>query len=108
MLREQRKAEQQPQQIREDYPLVVHVPDEALEAGAGLEAGEDQLVDRDRRETGQRNGKRLMMEHADADQSEREKDEVDWYAEDGRTVRRSRRERRGKTQQRRRCATPLR
>ena len=55
---------------------------EAGEAGAGLEAGEGQLVDDDRGEAGERDLERAVMEQRDAEQRQREQDEVDRDAED--------------------------
>ena len=52
MPREQRKSHQQQEQVREDDPLVLHVQREAGEPGAGLEARERELVERDRRKAG--------------------------------------------------------
>ena len=54
-----------------------HVVTEAGDAGAVFEAGEDQLVDDDGREPGQRDGQRVVMEQRDAEQREREQDEIE-------------------------------
>ena len=81
MPRQQRKAHQQQEQVGEDHPLVLHVQREAGEPGAELEAGEDELVERDRRKPGQRDLQRVMMKQRDAEQRQREQDEIDGDAE---------------------------
>ena len=58
MPRQDRKAHQQQEQVREDHPFVLHVQAEAGQSGAELEAGEDQLVEDDRGEAGERDLKR--------------------------------------------------
>ena len=81
MARQDREAHQQQEQVREDHRLVLHVQREAGEASAELEAGEDELVDDDGGEPGERHLQRLVVEDRDADQREREQDEVDRNAE---------------------------
>ena len=81
MPRQQRKAHQQQKQVRQNHRLVLHVQAEAGEPGAGLETGEDQLVEHDRGKARQRDLQRLVMEESDADQRQREQDEVDGDAE---------------------------
>ena len=82
MPRQERKAHQQQEQVGEDHPLVLHVQGEAGQPGAELEAGEDELVDDDRGEPGERDLQRLVMQDGDADQRQREQDEVDRNPED--------------------------
>ena len=77
MAREDREAHQQQEQIGQDHGLVLHVQGETGEPRAGLEAGERQLVDDDRRKPGQRNLQGLVMEDRDPDQRQAEQDEVD-------------------------------
>ena len=57
-------------------------PTRPAQAGAGLEAGEDELVDDDGREPGQRDLQRVVVEQRDAEQRQREQDEIDRDAED--------------------------
>ena len=54
MPRQQCETHEEQEQVRENHPLVLHVQGEPGEAGAELEARERELVDRDRREPGQR------------------------------------------------------
>ena len=77
-----RKAHQQQEQVREDHPFVLHVQAEAGQSGAELEAGEDQLVQDDRGEAGERDLKRAVVEERHAKQGHGEQDEVDRDAED--------------------------
>ena len=60
---------------------MVHVPHEAFEAGAGLEAGEAELVEDDDRQPGQRDLQRVAVENRDADQRQRKEDEIEGNAE---------------------------
>ena len=97
MPRQQRETHEEQKQVRENHPLVLHVQGEPREARAELEARERELVDRDRRESRQRDRKRMMVEHADADQGRCEQDEIDRNAQ--KAERRSRdlaRDRRGR------------
>lgn len=75
------EAHQQQEQVRQDHPLVLHVPSQAGEPGAELEAGEDELVEEDCSEPRQRDLKRSMMEDRHAYQRQREEDEIDRNAE---------------------------
>ncbi len=81
MPRQQRKAHQQQEQVREHDGFVLQVQGEAGETAAILEAGEDQLVEDDHRKAGQRDLQRLVVKQGDADQRQREQDEVDRDAE---------------------------
>ena len=60
---------------------MLHVQAEAREAGAELEAGEGDLVERDRREARERDRERVIVQQRDAEQGQREQDEVDRNAE---------------------------
>ena len=60
---------------------MLHVECEAGESGARLEAGERKLVERDRRKTGKRDGKRVVMKDGNAEQRQAKQDEVDRDAE---------------------------
>ena len=82
MAREQRKAHQQQEQVGEDHPLVLQVRGEARQAGAVLEAGEAELVERDGGKPGQRHLQRVVVEQRDAEQRQREQDEIDRDAGD--------------------------
>ena len=83
VVREQREAEQQAEQVGEDHPLVRHVGRQAAEAGARLEAGEDELVEDDGREAGERDLQRVAVEERDAGERQTEQHEVDRHAERG-------------------------
>jgi hypothetical protein len=71
MAREQRKAHQQQKQVRKDHPFMLHVEREAKEPGAEFEAGERELVERDRGKAGQRDLQRVMMKQRDPEQGQR-------------------------------------
>ena len=60
---------------------MVHLQHKAAEALALPEPGEEQLVDGDHREPGERDLQRLVMEDRDAEQRQAEQDEVDRDAE---------------------------
>ena len=49
--------------------------------GAELEAGEGELVERDRRQAGERDRERVIVQQRDAEQGQGEQDEVDRDAE---------------------------
>ena len=74
---QQRKADQQAEQIDEQHPLVRHVQSEAGHAGAGLEAGKQDLVGGDGGQTGQRYLQYMVVEQCDAEQCGGEENEVD-------------------------------
>ena len=57
-----------------------HVVAEAGQARTVLETREDQFVDDNRAEPGQRDRQRVMMEQCDPEQRQREQDEVDGYS----------------------------
>ena len=82
MPRQQRESHQQQEQVGEDHPLVLQVQREAGQPGAELEAGEGELVERDRRQPGQRDCERVMMKQRDAEQRQAEQDEIDRNAEE--------------------------
>ena len=67
------------------------VPGQAGQAGAVLEAGEAELVERDGGEAGQRHLQRVVVEERDAEQRQREQDEVDRDAQEVKGFGRSRR-----------------
>src|SRR5688572_22802127 len=77
MVGKERKAEQQPEQVGEDDPFVRHVKRESAQPGAGLEAGEGELVEHDRGEAGQRDGEDMAMEKRDAQQRQREQHKLE-------------------------------
>ena len=82
MPRQEREAHQEQEQVGEDHPFVLEVQAEAGEAGAVFEAGEQELVERDGREPGERDCERVMVEQGDPEQGQAEQDEVDRDAED--------------------------
>ena len=81
VLREQREAEQESQQVRERDPLVAEVHGEAVEARSRVEAGDRELIGDDRGEARQRHLERMVVEQGDAGQREAEQHEVDGCAE---------------------------
>jgi hypothetical protein len=81
MPRQQGETDQQAEQVGEQHPLVGHVHAEAGEAGAGLEAGEHDLVGGDRHQAGQRHLQYVVVEQGDAEQRRRKEDEIDRDAE---------------------------
>ena len=60
-----------------------HVRGEAAETRAGLEAGEDELVEHDDRETGQRDLQRMVVKERDTGERQAEEHEVERHAERG-------------------------
>src|SRR6266404_7979600 len=62
MTRQECKSHQQQEQIGQRDPFMRQVLTEAAKSGTILKAGEDQLVDGDGSESGQRDRKRVMME----------------------------------------------
>src|SRR5229473_3661386 len=78
--RQKRKSHQQQEQISEDDPLMRHVLAEAAQSRTEFESGEDELVDDDGRESGQRDRKRVTMKQRHAEQGQREQDEIDGYS----------------------------
>ena len=82
MAGEQGKAHQQKEQVRKRHPLVLHVADQTGQTGAELETGEEDFVGRDGGEAGERDVERLVAEHGNAEQRQREQDEVNRYAGD--------------------------
>ena len=54
-----------------------HVLAEAAKPGAEFESGEGELVDDDGGEPGQRHRQRVVVEQRDAEQRQREQDEID-------------------------------
>ena len=75
------KAHQQQEQVGQGHPLVVHLQHETAESLALPEPGEEQLVDGDHREPGQRDLQRLVMKDRDAEQRQAEQNEIDRDAE---------------------------
>src|SRR6185436_13361546 len=77
VLRQQREAEEEEQQVGEDHPLVGHVSHESLEPGPRLEARERELVEEDHREAGECHRQRMAVEEGATEQREAEKDEIE-------------------------------
>ena len=65
---------------------MLHVQREARETGAEFEAGEDELVERYRGQSGQRDIERVVVEQRDAEQRQAEQDEIDRDAEERRSA----------------------
>ena len=85
--RQQREAGQQAKQIDENDPLVFEMKKEAGRPGSGFESGENDLVDRDRRQTGESDPQGVMMKNRHAEQSEPEENEIDRDPEEERHIR---------------------
>jgi hypothetical protein len=81
MTRQQRKADQQAEQIDQQHPLVRHVRPEAGEAVTGLETGDRDLVQGNHRQTAQRHLQHMVMEQRHAEQRRGEQHEVQRDAE---------------------------
>ena len=77
MLRQQREAHEQPEEIRENHPLVGEEPREAFQSRALREPGEHELVGRDDREPVDSDPQRVMVEERDPQQDQGEQDEID-------------------------------
>ena len=78
---QKRKSHQQQEQIGEHDPFVRHMLAKAAESRAEFESGEGQLVDNDRCKPGQRDRKRVTMEQRNAEQRQREQNEINGYSE---------------------------
>ncbi len=94
MARQQRKPEQQTKKIGEDHPFVVQMREQTGNAAARLEPGKGQLVRGDDGEPGQADPERVMVEQRDAEERQREEDEIDRDARERRAVGRPGRRRR--------------
>ena len=79
--RQQREAHQQAEQVREHDPLVVQVAGQPAEARAVRKAGNEQLVERDRRQARERNLQRAVVQQRHAEQRQREQHELERDAE---------------------------
>src|SRR5687768_177413 len=77
MVREERKAEQQAEQVGEDDPLVRHVQRESAQTGSGLEACEGELVGDDNCQASERDRENMAVEERDAEQGQREQHELE-------------------------------
>ena len=82
MIGQQREAEQEPQQVGKRDPLVAEVRRQPRHPLARLEAGEEQLIERDHRGADQRDLERVMVQHRHTEEHQREEDEVDGDAGD--------------------------
>ena len=60
---------------------MLHVQREAGQTGAEFEAGENDLVERDRGKAGERDRQRVMVEQGDAEQRQSEQNEIDRNAQ---------------------------
>ena len=76
MVRQERKAEQQTQQIGDGDPLVPQKFDQARHARRAREVRKTQLVQGDDGQTDQRNFKGVMMEQRHTQQREAEQEEI--------------------------------
>ena len=75
--REQREAHQQTEQVGQRHHFVSEMAGEAGQAKAGLESGEQDLVGADGDEAGQCDLQRVVVEERDAEQGQREQNEID-------------------------------
>jgi hypothetical protein len=82
VLRQRRESDQQPEEIRDDHPLLAQVCGEAVQSWTLVESRDHQLPGRDRGEPGERDRERPVMEECDAEQRRREQQEFDSYAGD--------------------------
>src|SRR5262249_46506446 len=81
MARQERKAHQQQEQVREDGPFVRQVPAEPGEAMAGLESSVSKLIGGDDGKARERDRQRMAVEQRHAKQHQREQDEIDGDAQ---------------------------
>ena len=94
MLRQQREAQQQPEQVGEQHPFVPEVRDAARDSPAPSANGENSILKSVITASPiTRDLQRVMVEQRDADQRQREQDEVDRNAGDRRRFRKRRRPR---------------
>ncbi len=77
VLREQREAHEEPEEVGEDHPLVREQAHQAGQPRALRESRKEKLVDGHREETGDRDLERVALQEGDAEEDEREQDEVD-------------------------------
>ena len=80
---QQREAHQQTEQIGQQHPLVRQVQAKAGHAGAGLEAGKQDLVGGDGGQTGESHLQYMVVEQRHPEQRGGKEDEVDGNARDG-------------------------
>src|SRR5262249_30753111 len=83
MAREQGKAHEQQEQVREDHPFVLEMKSKAGEARASLEAREGELVGDDDRQPRERDRERVAVEQCHAEKRKTEQDEIDWNSQEG-------------------------
>ena len=76
MFGEQRETEQQPEQVGERDPLVAEVQQQALDTGAGFEAGDAELVERDEDQAAGGYLEGLVVKQRDAKQHAGEENEI--------------------------------
>jgi len=84
---EERKAQQEAEQVREQYPLVHEMQHEPRRTRTFGKRRERDLVERDHDEAGDGDFQRVMVEQRHADQRERKEDEVDGNARNRRWLR---------------------
>ena len=80
--RQQSEAHQQQEQVREQRKFVTEMKAEAGQPCALLEAGEDQLVGGDGAKACKRDRQRVPVKQRDAEQGQREQDEIERNAEE--------------------------
>jgi hypothetical protein len=81
MLRQQREAQEQAEQIRDRDPLVSQALGKAGHAGPFGEPGEHELVESDDDEAPERDRQRVMVEHRDAGEHEPEQHGIEGHTE---------------------------
>src|SRR5688572_22368866 len=86
MAREQREADQQTKEVREDDPFVGEVRNETRQTRPRLEAGEGNLVDDDRRQTRERDPQGVVMKQGHAKQRQPKENKLERDAEHARLV----------------------
>ena len=82
MARQQREAHQQQEQVGEQRKFVAEMQAEAGQTRALLEAGEDQFVGSNDAKASKRDRQRVPVKQRDAEQGQREQDEIERNAEE--------------------------
>ena len=75
--REQGKAHQEAEQVGQDDPFMLEMQRQTGQPVAGLETGEHQLVQGDRCQAAEADVQGVVVEQGDAQQGEREEDELE-------------------------------
>ncbi len=68
--RQQGESEQQSEQVSQHHPFVMQVAEQSGNAAAGMEAGDQQFVEGDRGQAGERDRQRVVVEQRHAQQGQ--------------------------------------